>query len=162
MKRFLRILALLAVLSTALLLASCDTPAESAAGTYKGEFTLEGQMGGGDTPGVRFEHDIRAELVLDAEGTYTISTWHNSEFTNITYSENGSFTIEDGEITLVPDEAMFMVKGGDYEMRALTAEEQASMTSKGTLDNDTVTVTMRWLYPYHSIASEMQLVRPAE
>ncbi len=162
MKNLLRILTILLTLFAVLLTVSCNSPAETAAGTYKGEFTLEANMGGGDAPGIRFEHDIRAELVLDAAGTYTFSCWHNSEFTNMTYSENGTFTLEGDELTFVPDEAMFMIKGGDSEMRVLSVEEQASMTSKGTLNNDTVTATMRWLYPYHSIASEMQLVREAE
>ncbi len=162
MKSLLRILTILLTLFAVLLTVSCDSPTETAAGTYKGEFTLEVNMGDGNTPGIRFEHDIRAEFVLDAAGTYTFSCWHNSEFTNMTYSESGTFTLKGEELTFVPDEAMFIIKGGASEMRALSVEEQTSMTSKGTLNHDTITATMRWLYPYHSVASEMQLVRDAE
>ena len=128
-----------------------------------GEFTLEFQYGGGDgRPAIKASHDIRAELVLDKKGNYTFSTWHNSEFTNMTYSEKGTYTLSGDEITLVPAECMFMVKGGGGEMRTLTADEQASMTTKGTLKDNTVTAKMRWLYNYHNVASEMQLVRDVE
>ncbi len=161
MKTLLRVLAVLLVLSAAFLFVSCDSLA-NAAGIYTGEFTMELKMEGGNGHVVRTTQDIRAELVLDAAGRYTFSTWHNSDITNITYSEAGSFILDGEVITFVPDEAMFMVKGGDYEMRTLTAEEQASMISTGTYKEDSVTATMRWLYPYHSVAGEMQLARTGE
>lgn len=167
MKKTTRALALLlliaTVLATALVTASCDNANAVHAGTYRGEFTLEFQYGGGDgRPAIKASHDIRAELVLDKKGNYTFSTWHNSEFTNMTYSEKGTYTLSGDEITLVPAECMFMVKGGGGEMRTLTADEQASMTTKGTLKDNTVTAKMRWLYNYHNVASEMQLVRDVE
>jgi len=163
--RALTLLLLIAtLLATTLFTASCDDSANAAhAGTYKGEFTLEFNYGGGDgRPIIKASHDIRAELTVDKKGTYTFSTWHNSEFTNMTYSESGTYTVVDEEITFLPTAAMFMIKGGDGEMRDLTADEQASMTTKGTMKENTVTAKMRWLYNYHTVASEMQLVRGAQ
>ena len=47
-------------------------------------------------------------------------------------------------------------------MQTLTAEQQAEMTTKGTIKDNTVTAKMRWLYHHHDIASEMQLVRASD
>ena len=167
MKQTTRAIALILLISTLLSMvfvtASCDNANAVYAGTYKGEFTLELNYGGGNgKPSMKAEHDIRAELTLDKTGSYTFSTWHNSEFTNMTYSESGTYTVSGDEITLVPTECLFMVKGGGGEMQTLTAEQQTEMTTKGTIKDNTVTAKMRWLYNYHNVASELQLVRVAE
>ena len=141
-----------------------NAPAASAAhdaakGIYVGEFALELQYGGGEgRPIIKNTHDIAAELVLDQTGTYTFACGHYKEYRGKTYAEKGTYTLSGDEITLVPAECLFMIKGGAGEMQTLTAEQQADMTTKGTIKDSTVTAKMRWLYNYHDIASEMQLV----
>ena len=126
---------------------------EAAKGTYGGQFDLELTYGSGM---VSSTNHIRAKLILDAAGTYTFYTGH-LEYRNMTYCETGTYTLSGEEITLIPDECMYMIKGGAAEMRALSPEDQTAMTTKGTLKDGVVTATMRWLYNQHQIASEMEL-----
>jgi len=78
------------------------------------------------------------------------------------HREVGTYTLSGDENTFIPTEVMFKGEGGTGVMQTLTAEEQTSMTTKGTLKDNTVTAKMRWMYPYHTVASEMQLVREAK
>jgi hypothetical protein len=144
-----------------------NTPTASAAhdaakGAYTGEFSLELKFGGTDgRPVWKSTFDIDAKLILDKSGTYIFACGHarNTESRGMTYREVGTYTLSGDEIIFIPSEAMFKGKGGAGVMQTLTADEQASMTTKATLKDNTVTAKMRWLYNYHTVTSEMQLVR---
>lgn len=135
---------------------------EIAKGVYEGEATLGLQFGPTDGPSVSKTSDIRAKLVLNQSGTYTYACAYAKEYRNMTYCEEGTYTLAGDEITLIPTKAMFKIYGGAGELQELTADQQASMTTIGTLKDNTFSAKMRWLFPYHQLTGDVQLTRTSE
>ncbi|MBE6620614.1 MAG: hypothetical protein E7625_04550 [Ruminococcaceae bacterium] len=151
--RFLTFALLLTtIFSSILFVPSCSSADAGPIGTYEAQVTFAPTP----EPNVK-EITLTASLTLNEDGSYTFECTEQEDFYPC-YVEEGTYTINEDEITLTPSACQAYAEA-KWDMKALSADEQASMTTKGTLSKETFTATMHWYDRNWEYTTDMQLKR---